>query len=278
MSDAVLNERLAKPMPRKTVIRRHGVMVRLTHWVNALALFFMLVSGLQIFNAHPSLYWGKASTFESPWLAIYAEGDRGITSVGKVVIDTTGVLGRSQTRGQWENRGFPSWATIPYYKSLAEGRNWHFFFAWVFGINGLIYLVSGLFSRHLQRDIVPTRRDLAHIGKDIVAHLKFQFPKGAEAARYQVLQRLAYTGVALIVLPLMVLTGLTMSPAMNAAFPFLLDVFGGRQSARSIHFICAGLTVGFIIIHLVMVILAGPFNQIRGMITGRFAIEEKVRP
>ena len=242
MTEAVLERDEAHGRPRKTVIKRHGAMVRVTHWINVIALSFMLLSGLQIFNAHPALYWGKASNFETPWLSMFAEGDRGVTGIGDLTIDTTGVFGRSQTRGQWEVRGFPDWATLPYYRSLAEGRNWHFFFAWVFAVNGLVYLLSGLFSRHLLRDVVPTRRDLRHIGQDIVNHLKLKFPKGAEAARYQVLQRISYTAVALVILPLMVLTGLTMSPAMNAAFPFLLDLFGGRQSARSIHFICACLT------------------------------------
>jgi thiosulfate reductase cytochrome b subunit len=267
------------PMPvmKRILVKRHSLAVRLTHWINAIALFLMLFSGLQIFNAHPSLYWGQKAVFAAPWLSMDAvdspAGLKGVTRLGSLKFDTTGVFGASKNQGVMEARGFPAYATIPASRSLAVARRWHLFFAWIFAVNGLIYLISGAISGHLKRDLVPTGKDLGHLGKDIVDHVRLNLPKGWEAARYGVLQKLAYFATALIVLPLIIMTGMTMSPGLNAAFPFLLDLFGGRQSARSIHFICAMLIVVFIVVHLVMVLLAGPFNEIRSMITGRFAIK-----
>ena len=155
--------------------------------------------------------------------------------------DTTGVLGLSRDRsGELEGRGFPTWITLPSYRDLATGRRWHFFFAWLFVLNGLAYLVYAVVSGHVRRDLAPTRGAAARTSaQSICEHIRFRFPKGEEAKRYNVLQKLAYLAVIFGLLPLIVLTGLTMSPAMDAAFPFLLDVFGGRQSARTIHFLCA---------------------------------------
>ena len=113
------------------------------------------------------------------------------------------------------------------------------------------------------------------IWHDIRDHARLRFPKGLQAARYNILQKFSYLGVLFGLLPLLVLTGLTMSPAMNAAWPWLLDLFGGRQSARSLHFIAAVLTLGFILVHLVMVVLAGPVNELRSMITGRYRLPKE---
>ncbi len=259
-------------------------MVRLTHWVNVLSLLFLLLSGLQIFNAHPALYWGNASTFASPWLAMGANVQDGRlvgqTVVGPVRLDTTGVLGASKVNGVWQARGFPAWLTIPSERYLALGRRWHFFFAWLFAINGVLYLGSGVVSGHLKRDLAPTRDQLRprHVWHELVEHARLRFPRGEEARRYNVLQKSAYLGVALVLLPLMVLTGMTMSPSLDASFPWLLDLFGGRQSARSIHFICASLIVAFVVVHLAMVVLSGLWNNIRSMITGRYAIEVEETP
>ena len=267
-----------KPV-RKVLVRRHGLITRLTHWINLLAISFLLLSGLQIFNAHPALYWGNASTFASPWLVTGAsvQGGRlvGQTMIGPVRLDTTGVLGASKANGVWQARGFPSWLTIPSERYLALGRRWHFFFAWLFAINGVLYLASGIVSGHLKRDLAPPREQLRprHVWHEIVEHARLRFPKGEEARRYNVLQKGAYLGVALVLLPLMALTGMTMSPSLDASFPWLLELFGGRQSARSIHFICASLIVAFVVVHLVMVVLSGLWNNIRSMITGRYAIE-----
>jgi len=273
-----------RPKARKVLIPRHGVIVRLTHWINAVSLFFLLLSGLQIFNAHPALYWGQQSNFGQGWLSMgaYASGGalHGVTKVGPALFDTTGFLGASQEHGVWTSRGFPAWLTIPGARFLALGRRWHFFFAWLFALNGAIYIASAVVSGHLRRDLAPTRHDLTprNLLLEVWNHIRLRFPKGEEARHYNVLQKGAYLGVVLGLLPLMVLTGMTMSPMLDTAFPFLLDLFGGRQSARSIHFITASLIVLFFAVHILMVLLAGPWNEVRSMITGRFAIETPPPP
>jgi thiosulfate reductase cytochrome b subunit len=265
--------------PLKVLVARHSLVVRVTHWINALSLFFLLLSGLQIFNAHPALYWGQQSDFGHGWLSMgaYTSGGalHGVTKVGDALFDTTGLFGASRTDGVWENRGFPAWLTIPADRYLAIGRRWHFFFAWVFAINGAVYLASAVLSGHLRRDLAPTRSQLAprHVLHEVLDHLRLRFPKGEDARRYNVLQKGAYLAVGLVLLPVMVLTGMTMSPSLDAMFPWLLDLFGGRQSARSIHFISASLIVLFFVVHIVMVVLSGTWNNIRSMVTGRYAIE-----
>ncbi|CAN7188181.1 cytochrome b/b6 domain-containing protein [Phenylobacterium sp. LjRoot164] len=260
-------------------VRLHGLTTRLTHWINAAALLVLLLSGLQIFNAHPALYWGDVSTFARPWVSMFAAergGEAiGITKIGSTYVETTGVLGFSGN----EVRGFPSWATLPSYRSLADGRRWHFAFAWLFALNGLVYLVAGLIGGHFRRDLLPSRDQLSprHLLGEIVDHARLRFARGEAARRYNALQKLSYLGVVFVLLPLMVLTGLSMSPGMNAGFPWLPELFGGRQSARTIHFITAGLIVAFVAVHLAMVVLSGPLNGLRSMITGKFAIGEEPR-
>jgi thiosulfate reductase cytochrome b subunit len=259
-------------------------MVRVTHWINALSLLVLLLSGLQIFNAHPALYWGQRSYFGDPWLSMgaYAGGGglHGVTKVGSAVFDTTGFLGASRHHGAWVSQAFPDWLTIPSQRFLALGRRWHFFFAWIFAINGAIYVASAILSGHLRRDLAPTAAQLTprHVLHEIWDHMRLRFPKGEEARRYNVLQKGAYLGVVLVLLPVMVMTGMTMSPSLDATFPGLLDLFGGRQSARSIHFITASLIVLFFFVHIVMVVLSGTWNNVRSMITGRYAIEAPPPP
>jgi thiosulfate reductase cytochrome b subunit len=271
-------------MEKREVIYRHSGTVRITHWINALVLLVLLMSGLQIFNAHPALYLGADSDFDDPVMSMKAvrtaAGDReGRTTILGYGFDTTGVFGLGTKRdGSLESRGFPWAVTLPGYRSLAMGRRWHFFFAWVFLLNGLAYLLWSLGSGHLRRDLAPTGKELQHIGSSIAEHAKFKFPKGEEAKRYNVLQKLAYLFVALILLPLMLLTGLGMSPGMDAAFPFLLDMFGGRQSARTIHFIAASGTVIFVVVHIFMVLVSGVWNNLRSMITGRYEIAPAKKP
>jgi thiosulfate reductase cytochrome b subunit len=153
------------------------------------------------------------------------------------------------------------------------GRVWHFFFAWLFAINGAIF-VAYAFARGHVRDLLPTGHDIRNLPHEIVEHLKLRFPRGEAAKHYNALQKLAYFTVIFVLGPLVVLTGLTMSPTMDAAFPFLPWVFGGRQSARTIHFICAFSFLGFFIVHMIMVVLSGTWNNVRAMITGRYLIEK----
>jgi thiosulfate reductase cytochrome b subunit len=263
------------------LLPRHSLITRLTHWINAVCLGFLLLSGLQIFNAWPSLYWGQyGADGDDPFLHIGAQGPRisrqGILRVGATSVATTGLLGVSRVDGETVERAFPAWLTLPSVQDLAQGRRWHFFFAWCCVVNGAVYLMVSLLSGHLRRDLLPTRRQLApaHLWHEVVAHARLRFPQGEAARRYNVLQKLSYLGVAVVLLPLMVLTGLTMSPGMNAVVPFLLDLFGGRQSARAIHFITASLLVLFVLVHLAMVFLSGAWNNLRSMVTGRYAIDE----
>jgi thiosulfate reductase cytochrome b subunit len=256
-------------------IYRHSLLVRVTHWINVLCLTMLLMSGLQIFNAHPALYWGPASDFDRPIVAILAQerdGKRiGTTGVFGHTFNTTGVLGLSGPRSDPQERAFPTWITLPGYQDLATGRRWHFFFAWILVINGLVYVGSGLWG-HFWRDLAPSRDQLRHIGQSIVEHLRLRFPEGEEAKRYNVLQKLAYLGVVFLVLPLLILAGLTMSPGIDAAFPWLTSVFGGRQSARTVHFIAAFILVGFVAVHILMVLISGVWNNIRSMVTGWYTI------
>jgi thiosulfate reductase cytochrome b subunit len=257
---------------------RHTIFVRATHWLNAGVLLIMLMSGLQIFNATPALYWGKQSDFAHPLVAFVAyqnsDGDvvKGETKVGSWHFNTTGVLGASRVDGELQARAFPDWATLPGPQWLSMGRAWHFFFAWLFAINGLLFAFYA-FSRGHIWDLTPTARDMRRLPHEIVEHAKLHFPKGEAAKRYNSLQKLAYFTVIFILGPLVVLTGLTMSPTMDSAFPILPWVFGGRQSARTIHFICAFSFLGFFIVHIIMVFLSGTWNNVRSMITGRYRIE-----
>src|SRR5580692_6171951 len=188
---------------------------------------------------------------------------------------TTGVLGVSyDANGEPVTGAFPNWLTLPGGPGLALARGWHFAMAWLLVLNALVYLLFGLFSGHFRRDLLPTGAELRprHILSDIWNHIRLRRPRGEAARRYNVLQKIAYMIVVFVLLPVMVLSGLTMSPAVTAALPFLFDLFGGRQSARTIHFLVATLLVLFVLIHIVQVLIAGPLNEMRSMITGRFAI------
>jgi len=261
------------------VIYRHSALVRITHWINAICFVFLLMSGLQIFNAYPALNWGLRSDFDKPILSLKARQEddgsiKGVTTILGKSFTTTGILGASRDEsGQLAERGFPSWITIPSYQDLATGRRWHFFFAWLLVLNGMVYAVN-LFARRRLKDFVPSDQELQSIPSSIWQHLRLRFPKGDEALHYNVLQKLAYLSV-LVALPILVLAGLTMSPAIDATFPWLLSLFGGRQSARTIHFIAAFYLVGFVVVHIVMVLISGFLNNMVSMITGRYAIEEK---
>ena len=282
MTIARIESHPTPPSTRTVVILRTRAWVRVWHWVNALSLFFLLASGLQIFNAHPSLYWGRAADFAHPLMRMQAVVQRGMLRGVTLVLghgfDTTGLFGVSTYHGQPMARGLPSWMTIPGNRDLANGRRWHFFFAWMFAINGALYFAYMVISRHLRGDLWPTRADIRSIPRSILDHMRLRHPEGEAAARFNVLQKLAYLTVLLILLPLMILTGLTMSPGMDAAFPVLPFAFGGRQSARTIHFLCAWSLVGFFAIHVFEVFAAGLFNEMRSIITGRFAIKLPAEP
>lgn len=259
------------PVTRGPLIYRQSIWTRVTHWIWAICLFFLLLTGLQIFNAHPALYIGNESGFEyeNAILEIGAinteAGPRGRTTLFGNSFDTTGVLGMSGNTAQPTFTAFPGAVTIPSYRDLATGRVVHFFFGWVFVATMLIWFVASFINGHIRRDIVPRGADLAGIPGDVADHARLRFKHGRS---YGPLQKLSYFSVFFILFPLIVATGLTMSPGMDAAWPWLLDIFGGRQTARTIHFAVMVLLVAFFIIHIIMVFAAGPINELRSMISG----------
>jgi thiosulfate reductase cytochrome b subunit len=271
----------AVPIPTRGgyLYYRHTLPVRVLHWINVIALTILFMSGLQIFNAYPVLNFGKSSyTGRPPVLEIGAREDAqggltGITRIGGTEFNTTGFLGA--VRGEDGNlirSTFPPALMIPSVQWLSMARSWHFFFAWVFLINGLLFVLYAIFSRHLSRDLAPTREDLQGIGTSIREHLRFRHPAGEAARRYNVLQKLAYLVVIFGLLPLAILMGFAMSPWLNSILTGWVDLVGGRQSARSIHFIVAWLLVAFVAIHVFQVIVTGLWNNLRSMITGRYRV------
>ncbi len=221
---------------------RHNLFTRIWHWVSAAAVIVMIMSGLMISNAHPHLYWGEyGANFDRAWL---------------------------------ELPHFPGWMTIPSDYSLALGRRWHLAFAWVFAFSLLAYLIVGLLNRHIQRDVALTKAEIAprHLWQDIKDHVRLRFGDGHA---YNPLQKIAYSIALFILFPLIIMTGLALSPGIDAA-THLTALFGGRASVRSVHFIVMTGIALFIVVHLVLVVLAGPVNEIRSMITGWYRTEGAV--
>ena len=231
--------------PRATY--RHRVATRLWHWVNALAIITLLGSGMMISNAHPHLYWGKyGANFDRPW---------------------------------WNPPTFPGWLTIPSSYNLAMGRRWHLFFALVLAFGLLGYMVVSLFNRHFSRDLTVRAGELApsRLWSDVRAHLNFRFHDPERPGEYNIFQKLSYVAVLFVLLPLAIGTGLALSPGMDAAWPWLLALLGGRQTARSIHFLTASGIGLFTLVHLVLVILAGTLPELRSMVTGWWIVPEGER-
>lgn len=224
------------------LVRRHRVSTRVWHWVNAVTIVIMLMSGMMISNAHPHLYWGQyGANLDASW---------------------------------FDPPRFPGWLTIPSGYNLALARHWHLFFAWVMAFGFLIYQIISLINRHIRQDLALSRDEVApkHLLAEIVHHAKLQFPTGAAALKYNTLQKITYILVLFGVFPMLILTGLCLSPGLSPLTGWAIDLFGGRSTARSVHFICAALVALFIVVHLLLVVLAGPYNEIRSMITGRFRI------
>lgn len=257
-------------MAMSNLVYRHNRITRLTHWINALALMILLMSGLMIFNAHPNLYWGHTSEPDKAWLSIGAQEQgadmRGYIEIHGWRIDTTGFLGVRQTAQGPSARAFPSWATVPGYYSLAGARRWHFFFGWLFFLAGLVYVIHNLAVGHLKKFLF-TPADAARAPAMIAYYLKLRETSPQEG-EYNPLQKLAYTSVFLLLAPVILLSGTAMSPQLNVAFNWLPAIFGGRQSARTIHFLVAFGILFFAFGHVFMVITQGFFNNMRSMITG----------
>jgi thiosulfate reductase cytochrome b subunit len=250
------------------------VVVRITHWLVAVAVALLLMSGLQIFNAHPALYWGQTSKFRDPVVSV-TNGTLdmhrvGITDILGYRFDTTGVLGLSGNVSEPDLRAFPSWATLPAEQDLAGGRSWHFVAAWLLLITGLVYFVTSLVSGHFRRDLLPSRRDIRGVGRVIRDYALF---RTAHSPTYNIVQKLSYCLLVFVVFPAAILSGLTMSPGLDAAFPFLVFLFDGRQSARTVHFVAATAILCFVAVHLLMVFLSGPLSLLRSMLTGWYSVK-----
>ena len=217
-------------------MKRHALSTRLWHWLNLLCVVVLFMSGLTISNAHRRLYWGDWG-FEASqaWLMVPR---------------------------------FPDWMTIPGYYSLAVARDWHILMAWPFALGLMFMWIAMMVNRHFKRDIVTKRREWrpSAIWRDVVEHLKLNFDH--HEGKYNFLQKLAYGLVLGVFLPMMIFTGISISPGMEPTFGWLVDLLGGRQSARSLHFIFAFAIVGFFIVHVLLVILSGPIRQMQDMITG----------
>jgi thiosulfate reductase cytochrome b subunit len=238
----------------------HRRWVRLSHWALAASTLTLAVSGFVILMAHPRLYWGAVGNDLTPAL-IELPISRNYQHGGwaaPVVFNTVGPATISRAR------------TYDIFNENSWARSLHFLAAWILVVTGLIYILAGLVGGHLWRDLIPRIRELSPsvVWRDVKVHLHLPMPRAAGGPPYGPLQKLAYFGVVLVALPVIVVTGLTMSPAVTAAHPGLLDLFGGSQSARTIHFFTFAALLLFLIVHVAMVLLTGFRRQMRGMILG----------
>ena len=241
--------------------RGHTGWVRITHWIVAASVLALAVSGFTILMAHPRLYWGAVGNDLTPALIELP-------------------VSRNYRHGGWElstpsiPHGGPAASVIRTYDILNQNswaRSLHFLAAWFLVVTGLIYLVTGIFSGHLRRDLMPRRGELTGrmLRDDLTAHLRGHMPAAPGGPPYGLLQKCTYCAVVFAALPLMALTGWAMSPAMNAAYPFLSGMFGGTQSARTVHFGVFVALILFVLIHLAMVSLSGFGRQMRAMTVGK---------
>jgi len=222
--------------------KRHAALVRVTHWLTTLAFLALLVSGGEIVLSHPRFYWGETGNVNTqPWLNLHLPSSRDTvpTGYGYVLPDQNG------------------WS-----------RYLHFQTAWVAVATGLLYVIWGLRAGHFRRNLVPTRANVNEIGMSIFQHLRFARPAPEEAWSYNVLQRISYLVVIFILFPLMIWTGLAMSYGFVSAFPLSVRLLGGHQTARSLHFLATILLVVFLLVHVVMIIVAGFRVRMLAMITG----------
>lgn len=240
---------------------QHKRWVKISHWVIALSLFLLLITGFEMTMVHPRFYWGEVGNdltpalFELPISRNYEHG------------------GWEESVPFFEEAGSPVSAsrTFDIFNQNGWGRSLHFLGGWFLVMTGLVYLFFGIFTGHFRRNLFPLKKELSLnlIMKDVISHLRMQIPAATNGPDYGLLQKSTYLVVIFFLMPLMVMTGLTMSPAITAAYPFLLKIFFGAQSARTIHFIASAALVLFLIAHLVMVIKSGFKKQIRGMTIGK---------
>jgi thiosulfate reductase cytochrome b subunit len=245
MRDSTWVATSAAAIPARTATPRHSALVRVTHWITTLCFLALLVSGVEILISHPRFYWGETGNVNmTPLFKIPIPASRSMvpTGYGYVLPDQNG------------------WS-----------RYLHFQAAWGVVLTGLLYVSASLFSGHLRKNLLPGGADLSWRGfsKAIADHLRFKPPSAEEAWSYNLLQRLTYLMVIFVMFPLIIWTGLAMSPAIASVFPDAVSVLGGQQSARTIHFFVTVLLVLFLSVHILMICLAGLRNRMRAMITGQ---------
>jgi thiosulfate reductase cytochrome b subunit len=245
MADSAYMPNSASAVPATTVKSRHSALVRLTHWITTLCFIALLVSGIEILISHPRFYWGETGNVLTPPLfRIPIPSSRALvpTGYGYVLPDQNG------------------WS-----------RYLHFQAAWALVLTGLLYAIFSLVSGHLRKNLLPGKSGLSWrvLSREIANHLRFKRPSEDEAWSYNVLQRLTYLLVIFVLFPLVIWSGLAMSLAFVSAFPATVTLLGGQQSARTIHFFVSLLLVLFLLVHVVMVFLAGFWSRTRAMITGK---------
>ena len=241
--------------------RRHTAWVRTSHWIATASLLTLAVTGFVILMAHPRLYWGHTGNDLTPALIEFpiTPGYRALAEGWSAPARLSEVSGAVTANRTYEPFNQNGWA-----------RSLHFLAAWWLVLPGIGYLLAGIFGGHFRSHIWPRARELTPrtFWQEIRDHLRLQIPPAAGGPRYGLLQKTAYSFVIFVAGPLILLTGITMAPAVTAAFPSLLGLFGGYQSARTIHFAAFGSLVLFLLVHVMMVALSGFRRQIRAMTIG----------
>jgi thiosulfate reductase cytochrome b subunit len=231
-------------IPARTIAKRHSALVRVTHWITAICFLALLVSGIEILISHPRFYWGETGNVNTtPLFRLPIPSSRSMVPTG-------------------------------YNYVLPDQNGWsrylHFQAAWAAVLTGLLYVIWSLFSGHLRKSLLPSSADLSwqSVSTTIADHLRFKRPTDDEAWSYNLLQRLSYLAVIFVLFPLVIWTGLAMSPAVASVFPSAVSVLGGQQSARTIHFFVTVFLCLFLLVHIVMICFAGFKSRMRAMITG----------
>jgi thiosulfate reductase cytochrome b subunit len=227
------------------VTQRHTALVRITHWITLISFLTLLVTGAEIIISHPRFYWGET-------------GNSGTTPLFKIPIPSSRDTVPTGYNYIWPDQN--GWS-----------RYLHFEAAWVLVITGFIYATAGLITRHFSRNLfpAPAERNWRAFREVFAKYLRRAPPDPAEIRAYNVVQRAAYLLVIFVLFPLVIWTGLALSPAFDSAFPATVNLLGGRQSARTLHFFVSDLLVLFLIVHVAMIVLSGFWSRMRGMITGR---------
>ncbi len=259
-------------LEQRPVVYRHSTATRITHWLFFLAFLALVSSGLQIFNAAPFLDASDKTDVHRRVLAVGSPRDgAGTTTILGRSFATTGWLGwTADGMGGSSARAFPSWITIPAYQDLADGRRWHLFFAWIMIASGVLYVAWALARGDLSQ-LVLRPRDVPKILPMQLYYLRAR-KDAPPHGKYNPLQKTAYTLVLFVFSPLMILSGLALSPGFDAWMPWLPHLLGGRQFARLWHFVAMVALVGFFAAHVVLVATTGVWNHLRSMVTGYYRL------